>query len=107
MPKFLIRAAYSVEGMKGLQKEGGTSRREATKAAVESAGGTMETFLYAFGETDVYVIVDMPDRESMTALAITIGASGAVSAQTTTPLLTPEQVDEAVSRSVNYRPPGA
>ena len=106
MPKFLIRAAYSVEGMKGLQKEGGTSRREAVKAAVESAGGTMDTFLYAFGEADLYVIVDMPDRESMTALAITIGASGALAPQTIPPL-TPEQVDEAVSRSVNYRPPGA
>ena len=105
MPKFLIRAAYSVEGMKGLQKEGGTSRREAVKAAVESAGGTMDTFLYAFGESDLYVIVDMPDRESMTALAITIGASGALAPQTI-PLLTPEQVDEAVGRSVNYRPPG-
>ena len=106
MPKFLIRAAYSVEGMRGLQKEGGTSRREAVKAAVESAGGTMDTFLYAFGETDLYVIVDMPDRESMTALAITIGASGALSPQTI-PLLTPEQVDDAVSRGVTYRPPGA
>jgi uncharacterized protein with GYD domain len=106
MPKFLIRGTYSVEGMRGLQKEGGSSRREAVKAAVESAGGTMETFLYAFGDTDLYVIVDMPDRESMTALAITIGASGALAPQTT-PLLTPEQVDEAVKRNVNYRPPGA
>ena len=106
MPKFLIRAAYSAEGMKGLKEEGGTSRRDAVKAAVESAGGTMETFLYAFGETDLYVIVDMPDRESMTALAITIGATGALSPQTI-PLLTPEQVDDAVKRSVNYRPPGA
>ena len=105
MPKFLIRASYSVQGMQGLQTEGGTSRREAVKAAVESAGGTMETFLYAFGETDLYVIVDMPDRESMTALAIAIGASGALSPQTI-PLLTPEQVDEAVGRNVNYRPPG-
>ena len=106
MPKFLIRAEYSSEGMKGLKEEGGTSRRDAVKAAVESAGGTMETFLYAFGETDLYVIVDMPDRESMTALAITIGATGALSPQTI-PLLTPEQVDDAVKRSVNYRPPGA
>lgn len=106
MPKFLIRATYSIEGMRGLQKEGGTSRRDAVKAAVESAGGTMETFLYAFGDTDLYVIVDMPDRESMTALAITIGASGALTPQTT-PLLTPEQVDDAVKRSVNYRAPGS
>ena len=106
MPKFMIRAAYSAEGMKGLKEEGGTSRRDAVQAAVESAGGTMETFLYAFGDTDLYVIVDMPDRESMTALAITIGATGALSPQTI-PLLTPEQVDDAVKRSVNYRPPGA
>ena len=106
MPKFMIRAAYSAEGMKGLKEEGGTSRRDAVQAAVESAGGTMETFLYAFGDTDLYVIVDMPDRESMTALAITIGATGALSPQTI-PLLTPEQVDDAVRRSVNYRPPGA
>ena len=79
MPKFMIRAEYSAEGMEGLKEEGGTSRRDAVRAAVESAGGTMETFLYAFGDTDLYVIVDMPDRESMTALAITIGATGALS----------------------------
>ena len=106
MPKFMVRASYSTEGLKGLVREGGTSRRDAVKAAVESAGGTMETFLFGFGEGDLYLIVDVPDQETMTAIALTIGASGALSPHTIA-LLTPEQVDAAVKKNVNYRPPGA
>lgn len=106
MPKFMVRASYSAEGLRGLVREGGSARRDAVQAAVESAGGTMETFLYGFGEGDLYVIVDVPDQESMAAIALTIGASGALSPQTIA-LLTPDQVDAAVRKNVSYRPPGA
>ena len=106
MPKFMVRASYSTDGLKGLVREGGTSRRDAVKAAVESVGGTLETFLYGFGEGDLYVIVDVPDEETMTAISLTIGASGALYPHTIA-LLTPEQVDAAVKKNVNYRPPGA
>ncbi len=106
MPKFMIRGSYSADGLKGLVKEGGAARRDAIKATVESAGGTLETFHYGFGEGDLYAIVDVPDQEAMTAISLTIGASGALSPHTTA-LLTPEQVDAAVKREVKYRPPGA
>ena len=107
MSKFMVRASYSTEGLKGLMREGGTSRRDAFKAAVESAGGTLETFLYGFGENDAYIIVDVPDPETMTAISLAIGVSGAALSLNTIALLTPEQVDAAVKKNVNYRPPGA
>lgn len=105
MAKYLIRANYVGEGIKGLLKEGGTSRRAAAEKAVQSVGGKMEAFYYAFGTTDAYVIVDVPDNVSMAALALTIAASGAVSI-TTDVLLTAEEVDAAVEKTPTYRAPG-
>ena len=105
MPKYLIQANYVGDGVKGLLKEGGTSRRAATERAVKSLGGTLEAFYYAFGETDAYAIVEVSDNASMAAIALTAGASGAVGVKTTV-LLTPEEVDEAVKKTPSYRPPG-
>ena len=106
MPKFMVKASYSADGLKGLLREGGSSRRDAVKTAVESTGGKLETFLYGFGDGDLYVIVDVPDAESAAAISLTIGASGALAPETIA-LLTPEQVDAAVKKNVNYRAPGA
>ena len=61
---------------------------------------------YAFGDTDVYLIVDMPDHASMTAVALIANATGAVTVKTTV-LMTPEEVDEAVKKTPDYRAPGA
>ena len=105
MPKYLIEASLTTQGVQGVQKEGGTGRRQAVSKAVESAGGTLEAFYFAFGERDVYVIADMPDNESAAAMALTVNASGAVATRTVV-LLTPEEVDAAAERSVDYRPPG-
>ncbi len=105
MPKYLAHVNYIGEGVKGLLKEGGTSRRAAAEDLIKSLGGTMEAFYYAFGETDVYVIAELPDNASMAALALTLGASGAVTNKTTV-LMTPEELDSAVKKSPNYRPPG-
>jgi len=105
MPKYLIQANYVGDGVKGLLKEGGMSRRAATERAVKSLGGTLEAFYFAFGETDAYAIVDVPDNKSMAAIALTAGASGAVTVKTTV-LMTPEEVDEAVKKTPSYRPPG-
>ena len=106
MPKYLIEASYTAEGVKGLQSAGGSSRRDAIAALAESVGGRLESLYFAFGEHDVYVVVDAPDNESATAVALTVNASGVVSARTTV-LPTPEEVDAAAKRSVEYRPPGA
>jgi uncharacterized protein with GYD domain len=106
MPKYLIEASYTVEGVKGVQSAGGSSRRDAIAALAESVGGRLESFYFAFGERDVYTVVDLPDNESATAVALTVNASGAVKVRTTV-LVTPEEVDAAAKRSVEYRAPGA
>ena len=105
MPKYLIEGKYSVDGVKGLLKEGGSGRRAAVEKAAQSVGGKLEAIYYAFGETDVFAILDLPDNASMTALALTVGAAGAV-AITTTVLMTPEDVDAAVKKTPVYRAPG-
>jgi len=91
--------------VKGLLREGGTSRRAVVERLVESVGGKVEAFYYAFGETDLFVIADLPDNESMTAVALLVAASGAIRIKTTV-LITPEEVDEAVKKAPSYRPPG-
>ena len=106
MPKFLIQGSYAVDGVKGVQSGGGSARREAVAHLAESVGGTVETFYFGLGDSDVYVIVDLPDNETATAVALTVNGSGAVNIKTTV-LLTPEEVDAAAKRSVDYRPPGS
>jgi uncharacterized protein with GYD domain len=105
MPKYLAQCNYVGEGVKGLLKEGGSSRRAVVEKLVKSVGGTVEAFYYAFGETDLYVIADLPDNVSMTAVALLVAASGAIDIKTTV-LITPEEVDEAVKKAPSYRPPG-
>jgi uncharacterized protein with GYD domain len=105
MAKYLWKANYVGEGLKGLIKEGGTTRRAVVEKMVKSLGGKLEVFYYAFGETDLYVIADMPDNISATALSLTVAASGAVTLNTTV-LMTPEEMDQAGKKSPIYRPPG-
>jgi uncharacterized protein with GYD domain len=105
MAKYLVEANYVGDGIKGLLKEGGTSRRAAVEAAAKTVGGSVDAFYYAFGETDAYVIIDAPDNVTAAGLALTIAASGVVTLRTTV-LITPEEVDRAVKASPNYRPPG-
>lgn len=106
MAKYLIHGNYVGDGIKGLMKDGGSKRREAVKSLVESVGGTVECIYYAFGETDVFVILDVPDHASATALSLMVNASGAVTLRTTV-LMTPEEIDAAVKKTPKYRAPGA
>jgi uncharacterized protein with GYD domain len=105
MPKFLFEASYTLDGIRGVQNEGGTSRRKAVAKVAESVGGRLEAFYFGFGDRDAYVIADVPDNESAAAVAITVNASGGATVKTVV-LLTPEEVDAAAQRSVEYRPPG-
>ena len=105
MPKYLFQGSYTQEGLKGLLAEGGTSRRKVAEQVVESVGGTLEAYYFAFGTYDFYVILDAPDNVSTTAASLAVNASGAVKIQTVV-LLTPEEVDEAITKTVDYRPPG-
>jgi uncharacterized protein with GYD domain len=104
--KYLFQSSYTLEGVKGLAKEGGSSRRKTVEAAVEKIGGKLEAFYYAFGDVDVYLIVDLPDHVAATALALAVNQAGAATIKTTV-LITPEEVDKAVKQKVTYRPPGA
>jgi uncharacterized protein with GYD domain len=105
MAKYMIQANYSSDGLKGLLKDGGSSRRKAVDELLSSVGGKTESFYYAFGDVDAYVIVDVPDNVTAAAVALTVGASGAVSLKTTV-LMTPEEVDQATKKSPAYRAPG-
>lgn len=105
MPKYLWHGAYVGDGVKGLIKDGGSGRVAAVRAAAQSMGGTLESFYFAFGKDDFFVIVDLPDNASAAALALTVAGSGRVSLDTTV-LLTPEEVDAAVARHPDYRAPG-
>ena len=105
MAKFLILADYTLEGVRGVQKAGGSARRDAVAAALETVGGKLESFHFAFGDHDAYVIADVPDNTSAAAVALTVGASGGASTKTIV-LLTPEEVDAAAKQSVDYTPPG-
>jgi uncharacterized protein with GYD domain len=106
MPKYLIEASYTQEGVRGIQSGGGSSRRDAIAKLAESSGGKLESFYFAFGDRDVYTIVELPDNETATAVALTVNSSGAVNIRTTV-LVTPEEVDAAAKQSVDYRPPGS
>jgi uncharacterized protein with GYD domain len=105
MAKFLIEATYTVEGVRGIQSAGGSSRRDAVAKALESAGGSLESFHFGFGSADAYVIADAPDNVTAAAVALTVNATGAAQVNTVV-LLTPEEVDEAAQKSVSYTPPG-
>src|SRR5919198_5526035 len=105
MPKYLFQASYTPQGIAGIRAQGGSSRREAVAATAEGLGGSVESFYFPFGESDVFTVLDLPDNEAATAIALTVNASGAVTLKTTV-LLTPEDVDAAAQRSVDYRPPG-
>src|SRR5262249_205492 len=105
MPRYLIEASYTLEGVKGVSKEGGSKRREAASAAIQGLGGKVESFYFAFGDPDAIVIADLPDNASAAAASLAINASGAVNVKTKV-LLTPEEMDSAAKKTVNYRAPG-
>ena len=106
MAKFLVTVSYTAEGAAGLRKDGGTKRRKVASKAVESVGGTLESFYFSFGAQDALVLVDMPDNVSAAALSLAINATGGARL-TTTPLLTPEEMDKASGKKTAYKAPGA
>ena len=71
MPKYLIQASYTAEGVQGLLKDGGSKRRAAAEQAIKGLGGRLEAFYFAFGDTDVFAIADAPDN--MSAAAVSLG----------------------------------
>ncbi len=106
MPKYLIQVSLTTEGLRGLLAEGGTTRRAAVDQLAESIGGKVEAFYYAFGEHDIYAIVEAPDNASGVAANLAVAAAG-IARTSTVVLLTPEELDEAARKATSFRPPGA
>jgi uncharacterized protein with GYD domain len=105
MPKYLWQVSYTAQGAQGLQKEGGSARRAVVQRLIEQAGGKLEAFYYALGESDLYIIADVPDVDTVVAVSVAVNAAGGARLSTV-PLLSPEQLDGALKRAVDYRPPG-
>jgi uncharacterized protein with GYD domain len=105
MAKYLLKVNYTPGGLKGVLAQGGSVRRKAAEATAKSVGGRVESFYFAFGGTDVYVIAEFPDNAAAAALAMNVTASGGATVETVV-LLTPEEADAAVAKNVGYTPPG-
>ena len=105
MPKYLIQASYTADGIQGLLKDGGSKRRASAEQAIKDLGGSIEAFYFAFGDTDAVVIADAPDNQTAAAVSLAVTASGAVRTKITV-LMTPEEMDQATKKSVSYRAPG-
>ncbi len=105
MAKYLFMGTYTREGLQALKEDAATARREAVSRLAASLGGQLESFYFAFGETDTFVVLDLPSPEAAAAAAFAVNSSGAAT-DTTTVLLTPEQVDAARDLTPVYRPPG-
>ena len=106
MAKYMIKASYSPEGIKGVMAKGGSARAEAIEKLASGVGGTVDGVYFSFGSEDLYAIVDAPSHEAMAAIAGTVGQTGALRTYETVVLLTPAQLDEASKMTIDYAPPG-
>lgn len=105
MAKYLIAANYTLEGVRGLSAKGGAARVAAVTDLVEGLGGKVESFYFAFGTTDAFVTVDMPDNVSAAAASLAASGGGGATSSVTV-LLTADEIDAATKKQANYRPPG-
>ena len=106
MAKFLMQVSFTRDGIRELTKEGGTKRREAVQKFFGGVGGKLETVYFAFGDIDVFAIADFPDNVSAAAVSLAANSGGAVHVKAT-PLITPEEMDQAARKSEGLHPPGA
>jgi uncharacterized protein with GYD domain len=105
MPKYLIQASYTAEGLKGLAKDKASGRKAAVQAAMKAVKGKVESFYFTFGSDDLVMIVEAPDNVAAAAIALTASASGMARVRTT-PLMTVAEVDQALALPSKYRAPG-
>ena len=108
MPLYLTKFSYTPEAWQRLIANP-EDRRQAARSYIESVGGKLHGFWYAFGAHDGYNLWEAPDNVSMAAVAMAITAGGALSSFETTPLLTVDETLDALRKAnqVRYRAPGA
>jgi uncharacterized protein with GYD domain len=104
MPRFLVQVGYTAEGLKALMKDKAAGRTATVKKAVASVGGKLEALYWVLGEDDAISIVNLPDAESAAAMGMALGASGLARTKTTR-LLTADEVDVALGKTVKYGAP--
>jgi uncharacterized protein with GYD domain len=107
MPIYLTRFSYTPETWARMARHP-EDRRNAARSYIESVGGKLQGFWYAFGEFDGYTLWEAPDNVSLAAVALALSAGGALSKCETTVLLTVEETLEALGRveGIRYRQPG-
>ncbi len=105
MPRYLWQASYTAEGTRGVLRDGAAKRRKVVKELVEGLGGKLEVFDYALGDTDAFIIASLPDNAVAAAISMVVCAGGGATIKTTV-LVTPEEVDQAARKNINYTPPG-
>ena len=106
MPLYLWQASYTVPGIQGLKKDGGSKRAQAVRKMTEDLGGKLHAFYYCFGESDIVGISEFPDHATEVALSLAVNGSGVATIRSTV-LITPEEMDKAVKIPVTYRAPGS
>ena len=106
MPKYMWKVSYSEAGLQGVMKQGAADRAAQIGKLTAANGGTLESFHFAFGDTDVYVISDMPSDTAAAAISLAVAASGAASIESVE-LLTPAEIDEVRGIQSRYTPPGS
>jgi uncharacterized protein with GYD domain len=106
MPKYLLEVNYTLDGIRGVTAKGGSARKAAAQTAAKSLGGKVESFYFAFGKSDVYTVVDLPDNQAAAALALAVTSAGGATVRTVV-LLTPEEIDGVAQTKVKYTPPTA
>lgn len=105
MSKYLWEVNYTTAGVNGVLKEGGTSRLEVVEKLLANLGGTLDAAYFSFGDVDVYIIADIPDHVTAAAISLTVAAAGGASIKTRV-LISPEDIDAATKKVVEYRAPG-
>jgi len=106
MPKFMYSGSYTTKGVAGLLKDGGTARRDEAAKIAKSLGGTLEAYYWCYGEKDFMCIMDVPDNIKISALSLTIGASGTFNGKLT-PLISVEEMDQITSADLgDFNLPG-
>jgi uncharacterized protein with GYD domain len=106
VPKYMLQASYTADGVRGLMKDTASGRRNAVKAGIKAVGGKLEGMYYCFGGDDVMVLMDLPDNIAAASLVAAVAASGLVHARTT-PLLSVEEMDKALAKKATYKGPGS
>ena len=105
MAKYLYRLQYTKTGLEGTVKEGFGAREAFFRKTVEGLGGKTEAAYWAYGDEDIFIMVDFPDAEAATGLSLALALTGSFRVSTT-PLLTAKEMDAGAKRMPAYRAPG-